>query len=169
MASGEIEPKRERQDPLERFWSMVNKDGPILRPMTTPCWEWTGPISHGPRHGYGLFFDLGRKTPAHIYAYDLQAQTTHAERYAAGIVLDHGCSNRLCVRPDHLEEIPGAVNTLRGSGPSARNAMKTHCDNGHKLTGSVMDRGHLRRYCKICKSERQKAYRLKAREAKVNI
>jgi hypothetical protein len=31
----------------------------------------------------------------------------------AGMIVDHGCGNRLCCRPDHLEAIPQSENTRR--------------------------------------------------------
>ncbi len=35
-----------------------------------------------------------------------------------------GCASPVC----------GRINILRGTGPTARNAIKTHCDHGHEFT-----------------------------------
>lgn len=35
----------------ERFWSRINKKGPVVRPELGPCWVWTGYCSK--KNGYG--------------------------------------------------------------------------------------------------------------------
>lgn len=49
----------------------------------------------------------------------------HERAITGGMVLDHLCSNRRCVNPAHLEEIPPAENTRRG----ARKRLHTPCPN----------------------------------------
>ena len=48
-----------------------------------------------------------------------------------GLVLDHLCRNRYCVNPQYLEQVTNRKNVLRGSGITAKNAIKAHCVNGH--------------------------------------
>ena len=80
-----------------RFWSKVNKDGPIPAhcPELGPCWTWTAG-SH--RLGYGLFtFGEGNSHLAHIASYALTKGIV-----PAGSHVCHRCDNPPCVRPDHL-------------------------------------------------------------------
>jgi len=70
----------------ERFDKYVKK--------TKKCWVWTG----AQRDGYGLFKFDGRVLSAHRVAYVLENFTI-----PEGSVIHHKCSNRLCVRPDHLQ------------------------------------------------------------------
>lgn len=102
-----------------RFWSRVRK--------TDGCWEWLGGKTV---YGYGQ------------YAVGIPGLTQRAHKLSwesvngpvpSGLVLDHLCRNRMCVRPDHLEAVTNRENVLRGVGISASNAKKTHCKRGHEL------------------------------------
>jgi len=70
----------------ERFEKYVKK--------TRGCWLWTG----AQRDGYGLFKLDGRSLSAHRVSYVLENLTI-----PEGAILHHKCSNRLCVRPAHLQ------------------------------------------------------------------
>lgn len=79
----------------ERFWSKVNKDGPTMLHMETPCWEWTAARRI---HGYGVFgVAAGDLRPAHRYAYEAVVGPIPAGMYAC-----HRCDNPPCVNPDHI-------------------------------------------------------------------
>lgn len=51
-----------------------------------------------------------------------------------GMILDHLCRNRWCVRPDHLEPVTHRTNIFRGEGLAPANAAKTHCPQGHEYS-----------------------------------
>jgi hypothetical protein len=81
--------------PMERFWCKVNKNGPTMPHMNTPCWVWARQIGH---NGYGVFkFDL-KSQKAHRVAFFL-----HYGRWPQPQALHH-CDNPACVRWDHLFE-----------------------------------------------------------------
>ena len=76
--------------------------------------------------GYGQFWDGTRLVRAHRFAYEQIVGPI-----PDGLQLDHLCRVRSCVNPAHLEPVTCQVNLLRGTGASARNAIKTHCPQGH--------------------------------------
>lgn len=113
------------------------------------CWLWTGNLQSG---GYGhAMVGNGRGALAHRHVYELLVGPI-----PEGLHLDHLCRVRNCVRPDHLEPVTPAVNTLRGEGYSAVNARKTHCPNGHEYDWVRSDG---RRWCRICLRERTLAWK----------
>src|SRR5512144_125133 len=101
-----------KQSVDERFWKKVEKRG------DDECWEWKAYR----KDGYGLFAYYG----AHIMAHRWSYERAHGP-IPRHLTLDHLCRNRMCVNPAHLEVVTIRENTLRGFGPSANNARKTHC------------------------------------------
>lgn len=73
-----------------------------------------------------------------------------------GLEIDHLCFVRNCVNPGHMEPVTSAVNTLRSTGPTAANAAKDQCVNGHPFDFTRPDgeRGCLR-----CAAEAQARWR----------
>ena len=134
-----------------RFWSKVNKDGPLPDIPgwdKGPCWLWAGKPS--PSTGYSrLSVRLGsnrwKMREAHSVAYELVIGPI-----PKGKQLDHLCRNRACPNPYHVEPVTRKENILRGMSPAAQQARRTHCKNGHPLSGVnvSMWRGH--RLCRTC-------------------
>lgn len=77
------------------------------------------------------------------------------------------CPHRACCNPDHLEPVTHAVNVLRGTSPSAKHAVKTHCDKDHPLSGDnlyvIPSTGG--RCCRICRDDNRKAWKAANQEA----
>jgi len=140
----------------ERFWSKVDKNGPIPenRPELGRCWLWTAGKN---RDGYG-FFRIGSRT-------DGSRRHVLAHVYAAGLVTtrlewDHLCRNRACVRYSHLEPVTHRDNTLRSAGITARHASKTHCPVGHAYDLlNTRIRANGGRECRECDRLKQRKYR----------
>ncbi|MFE5602720.1 HNH endonuclease signature motif containing protein [Streptomyces coelicoflavus] len=83
-----------------------------------------------------------------------------------GLLLDHRCRIRHCCSAACLEPVTNAENILRGESPSAINARKTHCKNGHAFnlenTRSCTSSGRSRRVCLACEQSRNAARYLQA-------
>lgn len=78
-----------------RFWSKVNKDGPTMSHMESPCWVWTAGKN---RRGYGAFWVEKRDLAAHRIAWSI----TYGPIRNDGVCVCHRCDNPSCCRPDHL-------------------------------------------------------------------
>ena len=156
----DVLPARSTED---RFWSKVNKDGPIPahRPDLGPCWIWT---AYRDVHGYGHFKPAGGRLVQSVLAYRWAQEAANGP-IPEGHEGDHLCRNPPCVRPSHIEPVPKRVNILRGIGPTALNARKTECHRGHALVASQDGRT---RYCRACKTatDRQRIHGSTARQRK---
>lgn len=113
--AGSIEGKQmpAKRPAEERFWAKVDKNGPAPELGTVAadrnlgnCWLWTAYVD---RNGYGSFRgDSGTGQP-HRWSYERSEGPV-----PDGLVLDHLCRRRHCVRPAHMEPTTIADNLLRG-------------------------------------------------------
>jgi hypothetical protein len=95
--------RKPRSVPFDRegaFWSKVYYSW-------AGCWLWTGSIG---RNGYGRVGMGPGKSPgmAHRVAWEFTNGPI-----PRGLVLDHLCRVKACVRPDHLEPVSQALNLER--------------------------------------------------------
>lgn len=81
---------------IARFWSKVNKNGPIPthRPELGPCWVWTASLHD---RGYG---QLGDKN-GHYFSHRI-SWTIENGPIPDGLQILHHCDNRTCVRNDGI-------------------------------------------------------------------
>jgi len=136
--------------------TLRTKERPILEtdyiPVTeSGCWLWLGATCQG----YGIVSKCeatgGKRKYAHRLSYE-----QFVGPIPEGLELDHKCRTRCCIRPDHLEPVTTTVNVLRGEGLAARHARKTHCANGHLLSGENVKiriqrtNGRIHRDCVAC-------------------
>lgn len=119
------------------------------------CWEWTGCQTST---GYGRFMVNRRGGPASRAAYTLLIG-----EIPVGLTIDHLCRNPSCVNPRHLEAVSMRENLMRGGSPSAHNARKILCKNGHKFDRRVFNKtkGSYMRQCSVCCGRRAKLWRKK--------
>lgn len=128
----------------------------------TGCHEWQGSLDSS---GYGqqMFPSVNghkRSARAHRVAW----VGFNRRDIPPGMVIDHLCRNRRCVNPDHMEIVSHRVNSLRGEGPAAVNATKTHCKRGHEFTAANTYVHGGSRFCRACNA--MAAARIKERKNK---
>ena len=144
----------EHNDFVKRLVSKLLFVTPLesARPELGPCWIWAG----SKRKGYGVIQFEGKKTALHRVVYELSKRTL------GDLEPDHLCKVLACCNPEHLEAVTHAENVQR---QNHANRSKTHCINGHALTGeNLVRRKWLRgiRDCRTCENERQRNRRAKA-------
>lgn len=141
-----------------RFWAKVD----VPRDPEA-CWDWTGAVGAG---GYGNYVVDGRReAPVYANAHRVSWEDANGP-VPDGLVLDHRCRRRLCVRPSHLEPVTQATNVARGRsaetlrGRAADNAARTACIRGHPFAGdNLVITKAGRRECRTCRRLRDAKYR----------
>lgn len=137
-----------------RFWSKVDKTG--------CCWSWTAALRGD---GYPTFWSNGRQVGAHRLSYEME----HGP-IPSGMQIDHRCSNRACVNPDHLEPVTADENLRRRVLPTGSGTFqggKTHCPQGHPYdeANTITRRYDGARVCRTCRREYRRSYRARMKVA----
>lgn len=122
----------------------------------TGCWLWVKTLNI---NGYGVYSDPRPKmhyVSAHRRSYELFIGDLDSN-----LTIDHLCSVRRCINPDHLEQVTARENLMRSSNHVSLKAKQTECIRGHEL--SWMGRQN-RRFCRTCQKQRSKKYLEKIRK-----
>lgn len=123
------------------------------------CWPWTGGTTDA---GYGKAKVDGFDVKAHRLSYVL-----HKGAIPAGLVIDHLCSNKLCVNPRHLEAVTNAENISRAHRQVVRVRPDGVCSRGHVLLGdNVTSNGRCRQCIRKGMSRAVRLKRIAAREVR---
>ncbi|MEV8324602.1 HNH endonuclease [Kitasatospora sp. NPDC056731] len=116
--------------PETRFWSKVDRDGPI--PIHLPrlgnCWIWIGATNYW---GYGKLRVDKRDYIAHRWSYEMANGSI-----PAGFFVLHRCDHPGCVRPSHLRLGTARDNTqdMHGKGRAANLGPLGMANSHAKLT-----------------------------------
>lgn len=98
----------EKADCIRRIMSYVQK-GTEPTYKGRPCWVWIGPDSgDGRGGGYGRVSYQGQTHAVHILMYEF-----FNGKRRRGWQVDHGCGNRRCCNPVHLEQVTHEENQRR--------------------------------------------------------
>lgn len=97
---------------------------------TDACWNWTGGLG---ARGYGRIQRQGKIYQAHRAMYELANGPI-----PAGMVIDHMCHNRKCVRPDHLQAVTNKQNLENYTGLNRNNTSGVRGVYWHDLTKTWM-------------------------------
>ncbi|MEW2402092.1 HNH endonuclease signature motif containing protein [Streptomyces sp. NPDC046862] len=125
------------------------------------CWRLPAEVTIPNGNGYVRIYVERKRWFAHRLAYVM-----FVGPIPEGLVIDHVCHNqdtscpgghaclhRQCVNPAHLEAITRGENVLRGLSPTAFNARKETCPEGHPLVDSKERRPGRR--CPICRMKKR--------------
>jgi hypothetical protein len=131
----------------------------VVRDTQSGCWNWQGRTNG--RYGYTTDKPNGRHSiSCHRAIYEI-----YFGEIPDGMVVDHKCDNPICCNPSHLQAVPQSENLRYSNSLAGKNARKTHCIHGHRLSGNnlhILKTGA--RKCRACDAERQRNRRLKAQE-----
>ncbi len=130
------------ENDIERFWSYVDKNGPIPQhnPALGQCWLWTG--ARSPR-GYGamVLYPPTTTVRANRVAYAIQ----HGEDPFPLLVLHH-CDNPPCIRGEHIRKGTTQDNS---DDAVARDRMPSGDRNSSRLHPELLPRGEDHHYCSV--------------------
>lgn len=132
---------------IERYLSRCIED-------ENSCWLWPGAKTDG----YGVVNIKGKMNRLHRLVYQ-----TLVGSIPDDLQLDHLCRVRNCCNPAHVEPVTHKVNSLRGVGTPAMNAVKTHCSRGHEFTEEntrITSEGW--RNCRRCHADYERSRRARA-------
>jgi len=143
--------KVDNMQPVNRFMKFVDIQ------QGSECLFWMGGKCGD---GYGHFSFNKKDVLAHRWIWE----------YSEGLIpdgkiLDHTCRVRNCVNTNHLRVVTHQTNAIENNvGPTAINAAKTHCVNGHEFIKNNVYSYRGERHCKECRRIHVRTNMKKVRE-----
>jgi hypothetical protein len=83
----------------ERFWALVDRNGPVVVQELGNCWNWLG---FHDRDGYGRTQDQNRR---YRNVARISWELENGETIPRGYEPHHLCRNKGCLRPSHIEPL----------------------------------------------------------------
>lgn len=118
------------------------------------CWEWQLHITW---NGYGR-----AARPKFLMTNRCRVIEAHRLSYMAfkgdippGMHIDHLCSNRKCVNPEHLEPVTHLENVRRSAARGKYKKARTGCVRGHGETAMIPNGKNGKRTCGLCRRANQ--------------
>jgi hypothetical protein len=113
-------------------------DYPVEQDQIFGCLLWQGKQNS---NGYGVKWVAGKARDAHRYVYEIEVGPV-----PTGMVLDHECRRRLCVR--HVVPVTKQENEFRKSW--AYRCRIKQCSKGHSMSDAMVtpEGGRICRSCK---------------------
>lgn len=130
---------------MERVWAKFER-------QPNGCWLWTASTT---RDGYPMLSSTAHRT-VHVHRWIYE---TLVEPIPDGYEVDHLCRTPACVNPAHLEAVTGEENRRR------KHEATTHCRRGHPYNAANTRTVGLKRVCRVCARERERARRLRGEVA----
>ena len=124
------------------------------------CWIWIG----AKQHSYGKMRFMMKDVRAHRASWMI-----HFGEIPEGMSVLHRCDTPLCVNPNHLflgtqqENMADKVAKGRIGNTALHNRIKTHCPQGHELSGDNLYTHKNGRYCRACRSIQNRKYKEKTK------
>lgn len=115
----------------------------LLTTATKSCWWWEGPTND---NGYGVLSHDYQETYVHRWIWEHLIG-----RIPKGMTIDHRCTNKVCVNPEHLEVVTRRENNLR------RHGNRVFCNRGHSMSDAYERPDGGGRMCRTCVNIRSKA------------
>lgn len=130
----------------------------VVMDPNSGCWLWLPSLGS---HGYGNA-SFNSLVPGPVVLAHRLSHVAFKGEIPRGFEVDHLCRIRSCVNPNHLQAVPHFVNSwrIRGVEPPVLGTIETGCPRGH----GPYSQG-IKPFCKQCGRDRNRAYRLRKKQA----
>ena len=126
------------------------------------CWLWQGCLRS---NGYGVTgYSFGSRNNQKLFLVHRLVYAIFNKKLVDNLLsIHHNCSNKNCCNPQHLESMSQSWHTKISQFGNVK-SLKTHCIKGHAFDSMSWCPGGSRRYCYICKAEREAKRRARIKQ-----